>query len=401
MSCGIDPLSEKIALGFCNNVDYEIEWKAEILEDLVRLYRICAEELDTGGTIATERDLVVSILSYMKAAEGGERFVAASEIIEQFSARFAKKITLGGTSVRAAIAMRKFGHRPVLHLITQNDDVRRLIPDDSPFVCSNEDDTFYPHLIVQFDAGDRVRAGSIDIRASQPNRLIYHCNADRIAMRINMDFAELVAAAEVLLISGFNAMQDKRLLRDRLSRVSSIVDGLPAGATIFLEDGAYNEPSFRAVVYGALGRRISVYSMNEDEMREHLERSVDLHDAGQVRNALEDLSRLIPAETIVLHTRHWALAHGRGAARHADALRAGVTMATTRFRHGDNFTMQDYRDIESRSPGETDAEFASVINSMAGGDFFCVPVPAVEQANATTIGLGDAFVGGFLPALLT
>jgi sugar/nucleoside kinase (ribokinase family) len=29
-----------------------------------------------------------------------------------------------------------------------------------------------------------------------------------------------------------------------------------------------------------------------------------------------------------------------------------------------------------------------------------VPVAQVAQSNATTIGLGDAFVGGFLPALL-
>ena len=75
--------------------------------------------------------------------------------------------------------MRKLGYTSALHLITQNDHVRRLIPGDSPYVCSNAADSAHPHLIVQFDRGDRLRAGDIDISARQPNRLIYHCNADR------------------------------------------------------------------------------------------------------------------------------------------------------------------------------------------------------------------------------
>ncbi len=394
-------MSEKIALGFCNNVDYEIVWDAEILEDLIQRYQIDADELAAGGAIQSERDLVVSILGFMRAAEGGERFVASSAIIEQFAARFAKKTTLGGTSVRAAIAMRKLGHRSALHLITRNDQVRRLIPADSPYVCSNEADTFYPHLILQFDQGDRLRANGIDIRARQPNRLIYHCNADRIAMKLNPDFIDLIVDARALLVAGFNAMQDKELLLERLATVARMLASLPADAEVFLEDGDYYEPAFRQVILHALGRRISVYSMNEDELQDHLKRRVALHDPLQVRAALAELQRLIPAESIVLHTRHWALAYGAGASRYAEALRAGVTMATTRFRYGDDFTGTDYRRIESTAPSAKNAETASALNSMAGGTLCCVPVAEVEQRSGATIGLGDAFVGGFLPALLS
>ena len=394
-------MSERIALGFCNNVDYEILWKAAVLEELVLRYKIRADEPNPGIAIQTERDLVVSILGFMQAAGGGERFVSGSALIERFAARFEKKATLGGTAVRAAIAMQKLGHSAALHLITQNDDVRRLIPSGSRYVCSNARDSIHPHLIVQFSAGDRVRAGAIDICASQSDRLIYHCNADRIAMKINPDFADLLGSAQALLISGFNAMQDERLLMERLTTVSQLLNSLPAGARVFLEDGGYFEPRFRQAVYRALGRRINIYSMNEDELQMHLKRRVALRDAGQVRQALEELRRLLPAETIVLHTRHWALAHGEGASRYADALRAGLSMATTRFRYGDDFSLAHYREIESRPPGDQDAAFADVLNATASGQICCLPVAAVEQEKATTIGLGDAFVGGFLPALLT
>lgn len=392
-------MSEKIALGFCNNIDYEIVWRADVLEDLIRLYRIDAEEIDPGRIVESERDLVLSILGFMRASAGGERFVANSDIIEQFAARFQKKITLGGTSMRAAIAMRKLGQSSALHLITQNDQVRRLIPPDNPYVCSSDGDSFYPHLIVQFGLGDRVRARSIDIRARQSNRLIYHCNADRVAMRVNPDFADLISESQVLLISGFNAMQDRRLLADRLATVSSLMKSLPAGAEIYLEDGGYYNPSFRQAVYQTLGRRISVFSMNEEEMQEHLKRKVALRDAEELRNALETLGRLIPAQSIVLHTKHWALAHGKGASRYAAALRAGVSMATARFRNGDEFTRKHYDAIENAAPTDENAAFASAINATAGDHFCCMPVADVSQEGGTTIGLGDAFVGGFLLAL--
>ena len=393
-------MSEKIALGFCNNVDYEIVWDAEILQELVSRYRIGADEPDTQVVIRSERDLVVSILGFMRTSQGGERFVGGSDIIERFAARFDKKVTLGGTSVRAAIAMRKLGYRSALHLITQNDHVRRLIPPGSSYVCSNDDDSLYPHLIVQFDAGDRVKAGAIAIRARQANRLIYHCNADRIAMRIAPDFADLIGAANILLISGFNAMQSKPLLLERLREVRRLLRRLPKDAIVYLEDGGYYDPAFRQLIYGALGSRLGVYSLNEDELQSHLKRKIALSDIGQVRRALIDLQRVIPAETIVLHTRRWALAHGAGAGRFAAALRAGVTMATTRFRYGDNFTRANYNEIAGRAPNRPGAEFARAFNALAGGSAICVPVADVDQENGVTIGLGDAFVGGFLPALV-
>lgn len=394
-------MSEKIALGFCNNVDYEIEWNSAVLEDLVIHYRIRPDELHTRSQIQSERDLLVSILGFMQRAEGGERFVSDSALIERFAARFEKKITLGGTSVRAAIAMRKLGYTSALHLITQNEDVRRLIPADSPYVCSNSRDSVYPHLIVQYGAGDRICAGEIDIRARRPNRLIFHCNADRIAMRLAPEFADLVAEAEVMLISGFNAMQDQQLLEERLATVSRMLARLPDGAMVFLEDGGYFDPGFRQVVYRTLGTRVSVYSMNEDELQEHLKRRIELSDAGHVRTALDELHRNIPAAAIVLHTAKWALAHGDCASAFAGALKAGVTMATTRFRYGDGFTIANYREIKNRAPSDENANFAQAINAMGGGDLYCVPVAQVEQTKATTIGLGDAFVGGFLPALLS
>ena len=75
-------------------------------------------------------------------------------------------------------------------------------------------------------------------------------------------------------------------------------------------------------------------------------------------------------------------------------------MATTRFRYGDEFTRADHSEIAASAPNPEGAAFARAFNVATGDGAVCVPVADVPQENAVTVGLGDAFVGGFLPALL-
>ncbi len=396
-------MNERIALGFGNNIDYEIGWDSTVFEELILRHNIRKDELDVNRVIDSERDLVISILSFLELGSGGERFVASSSIIEVLAQRFEKKITLGGTSVRAAIAMRKLGHKSALHLVTINDHVRRLLPQNSPYVCSNGEDSSYPHLIVQFMENTCVTAGDIDIRSSHANRLIYHCDTDNIAMNLNEDFADLITDAEVFLIAGFNAMQSEALLSQRLVSVQKMMASLPIGALVYYEDAGFYNPAFSRLIRSTLAEKINIYSLNEDELQDYLNRRLDLLDVEQIRSALPELHKLIPVPAIVVHTKHWALAYGKDAARLARPLKAATTMATTRYCFGDNFTPANYKAVESLPPTEVNMAFADAINRLPGDHLHCVPVANVGHIKsplATTVGLGDAFVGGFLPALL-
>ena len=82
-----------------------------IVEDLATQYAIRADELDPSVAVRSERDLVRSVLAFVRDGVGGERFVASSDIVEAFAARFTRRITLGGTGVRAAVAMSRLGVR--------------------------------------------------------------------------------------------------------------------------------------------------------------------------------------------------------------------------------------------------------------------------------------------------
>lgn len=396
----MQPPKPRIALGMGNNVDYEIVWDSAAIEALVRRHGVCAADLREERPIAGERDLLISILRFVQAGIGGERTVLASPVLEAFARHFETGVTLGGTPVRAAIAMRTLGHTAALHLVTLNDHVRRLLPEGCQFVCSSESETLYPHLIVQFGPGARVRANDIDLCAPRPNRIIYHHDTDNICMALNPAFGDLVAEAQVMLIGGFNAMQSEPLLRDRLATLGRIMDRLPSGARVFYEDAGFYNPALAHVILDILGPRMDIYSLNEDELQAHLGRSINLLDAAQVRDALADLQRQIPAPMLVVHSMYWALTWGQGAPALAPALKGGVTMATTRYCHGDGFAAGDYHHTAALPPNEASAAFAAAIQALAPDCVACVPVAQVEVACPTTIGLGDAFVGGFLPALL-
>lgn len=74
-------------------------------------------------------------------------------------------------------------------------------------------------------------------------------------------------------------------------------------------------------------------------------------------------------------------------------------MVTTRFCYGDDFTAENYREVEALSLQQEGEVFAQALKKLLGSNVCCVLVVQVDPSNVTTIGLGDAFVGGFLAAL--
>ncbi|NJP95525.1 hypothetical protein HCN51_39865 [Nonomuraea sp. FMUSA5-5] len=391
--------ASRVILGLGGCVDHELKLTAEVLEQLVAEYRIAAAELTSPATVTSERDLVVSILGYVARGGGGEHFVASAPALRAFASRFPYRETLGGTSVRAGIVMSRLGVPSTLHLVSVNDTVRRLLPADCAYVSSGAGDTFHPHLIVQYDQGLRVRAGDIDIAAPFPNRLIYVNDPANAAMLLTGDLGDRLSAADVFLISGFNAMRDEAELGDRLATLKEHMRRLPPTAVTYFEDAAYHEPAFSRRVRDELLDVIDVYGLNEDELQSYLGRPVDLLSAEDVARALTEVHELIPVPTLVLHTKYWAAALGAG--RYEAALDTGTVMAATRYRHGDAFTEEDVERLRRLPRRPESVAFAAALRSRMGATVDCVPGFALDVQNPTTVGLGDTFVGGFLAELAT
>jgi sugar/nucleoside kinase (ribokinase family) len=390
------PNASRVVLGLGGCVDYELKLTADVLERLVTEYGVGVAELAAPVAVTSERDLLVSILGYVARGGGGEHFVASAPVLEAFAGRFRHRATLGGTSVRAGILLSKLGIPSTLHLVSVNDTVRRLLPPDGDYISSGTEDTFYPHLIVQYDQGLRIRAGDLDLTAPFPNRLIYVNDPANSAMLLTDDLGDRLGNAGVFLISGFNAMRDAGELAERLASLRSHMRRLPPGAVTYFEDAAYHEPAFSRLVRDALLDTIDVYGLNEDELQSYLGHPVDLLSPPAVADALTAAHALIRVPTLVLHTKYWAATLG---ADYGDALDTGIVMAATRYRHGDDFTDEDVDQLRRRRRRPESVAFATALRELMGGTVRCVPAFALDVKNPTTVGLGDTFVGGFLAAV--
>lgn len=394
-------MSKRLVLGLGGTVDYEIAWDPGVLEQLVVELGITSAELDAWAPIASERDLLRSLLAFVRDGVGGERFVASSDIVEAFAARFDVRVTLGGTCVRAAIAMDTLGVPAMVHLVSIDDHVRRLLPASTTYLCSAPADTTDPHLIVQFPAGSRVSAGDVDVVAADPNRIIYVNDPPNRELVLDEGLGAELASADVFLVSGFNVIQDEATLEARLASLRAHMAHLPPDALVYFEDAGYHVPKLRLLVRDRLLDLVDVYAMNEDELALWLDRPVDLLDPADVATALLDLHAVLPARTLVVHTKHWSLAYGADAAAYRDALRGGIVMASTRYVRGDGFTPMDYWATAAREPGADAVAFAAAIERRLPDEVACVPAFVLDVDRPTTIGLGDTFVGGFLAALAT
>jgi len=387
-----------LVLGLGGTVDYEIEWDSRVFEGLIRDFEIRSDELSTREPIVDERALVVTVLGFLERGVGGERFVASSDIVLAFASRFRTRVTLGGTGVRAGIAMHSLGVPSTQHLVSIDDNVRQLLPESIAWISSADGDTLDPHLIVQFAAGARVSAGDIDITARSANRVILANDPPNREMRLSPRLGPTLRTADAFLVSGFNTMQDPSLLESRLDELAQAMGELPESALVFYEDAGFYEPGFSARVRERLLDRIDVYSLNEDELQEYLGRPLDLLDPAAIATALVEARRLIPAPVLVVHSRFWALAFGSDAERYRAALAGGVAMAATRYRVGDGHTARDYAETTALAVHSGGVAFAAAIEARFHGRVVCVPAYDLRPENPTTIGLGDTFVGGFFAA---
>ncbi|MFJ4037277.1 ADP-dependent glucokinase/phosphofructokinase [Microbacterium sp. NPDC090007] len=390
-------MAHDLVLGLGGTVDYEIRWDAEVLTALARGHGIRFDELTTTTPIIDERALVVTVLAFLAAGGGGERFVLSSEIVEAFSRHFDTRITLGGTGVRAGIALDRIGVPTVQHLVSIDDNVRRLLPASMRVVSSATRDTLDPHLIVQYPEGATVRLADGQVTAPASNRIIFANDAPNREMAIAADLGEALAQASAFLVSGFNTMQDAELLERRLVDLAHAMRRLPTEALVYYEDAGFYRRELSVRVRRRLLDRIDVYGMNEDELQEYLDRPVDLLAPDDVVAALAEVHRIIPARALVVHTKYWAIAVGPAAARHRVALESAVRTAATRYRLGDACTAGDLDETARLPRHEGGRAVVSAVERVlpsAG-----VAAHVVDTAHPTTIGLGDTFVGGFLAAV--
>lgn len=399
MTCEVMPMTQDLFLGFGNNVDYEVKLDVQILKDMAEYYRITDEDIKDVD-IRDIRSLLISIFAHMQTGRGDERIVASNEILDEFTKYFNYSASMGGTPIRAALALSKLGIDSFLHYTSYNDLIKRYTPPRCRVVTSSESEQIFPHLIIQFNKGDTIESENLHISAPKANRIIYHRDIDVQELMINPAFFDEASRARAIGMSGFNAIQDEDVLRDRLLLVSDRLKKLPDSCLVYYEDGGFYNNAFRNVVSEVIGPQIDIHGMNEDELQTVIGKKIRLYDVDEVIEALECAKRSSRSKCLLVHTSEWALIYGDGCTRYGKFIKNGINLATTRLIYGDCFTIDDYYSVKDLNLKKESVEFKSVIERLSSTEVFCEPSYSVANKNLTTIGLGDSFVGGFLSAIV-
>lgn len=214
----------EIVLGLQSTVDYEVRLDRGTLESLAAEWGVGVADLDAHRPIDDERSLLAVLLAHLRDGVGGERFAASSAIVEAFSLRFPREMTLGGTPLRAALAMRALGVPALLHLVSTDPHARRLIPADVRSITSATGDTLDPHLILQWAAGDAVRVDGVELVAPHPNRLIVTNDPPARELVLSAELGRELDDCRVFLVSGLNSIQEPERLEARIGELRTLLE---------------------------------------------------------------------------------------------------------------------------------------------------------------------------------
>lgn len=394
-----------IAMGFQNTVDFELEWDPDIFHSLIDSYQIHESEICCDVQIRSERDIIIALLGYMRSGTGGERFTSSDSIVRSFADRFSYEITLGGTPVRAAESMGRLGYRCCLHACSFNRYFRDLVSPTVDWITSvpDEGDAFHPHVIFQFPKGAHIKGNDINFTVPRSNRAIFDYDLPSKRLMINEDFRAMIKDSKVFLAAGYNVIEDKEVLKRRLNTTIQIMEELSPECITFYEDGGHEDISIGLLTIQTLAPHLDMLSLNEDELQGYVQHSVDITNAEEVAAAVKEMYEQAKVPLLICHSAYWALAYGVQPRNVQKALEGGIWMASTRFRIGSRFTEQDYEDTKAIPARHSSIGFCRRLTSLLGEErLLCLPGLDLDHVGRpVTIGLGDAFIGGFLPGLLS
>jgi Archaeal ADP-dependent phosphofructokinase/glucokinase len=397
-------MNERVALGFHTCVDYELVWDTSIIERQIRAFDIHADELKVDIEADSERAVWIMSLAHLKAGIGCEIVPDQSEICVEFSNYFDYRITLGGTPTRAAIILDCMGYPSLLQTSCYNEHVKRLMPANVRVLPGVDADhtEIYPHIILQCAGGVRIQANDIDFITPRENRILISRDEYSLNMPILDDaYGEMIRGCEAFLLGSFTEIMDFDVLKDRMKKTKKLLSYLPKDATIMMEDGCYVKSEFRHYVHQQLAPQLNLISMNEDELQQYIEKKIKILNPQEVKEAIEYVSKKIGVKSIIIHSAAWALVYGEKVDAWKIPLENGVIMASTRFRKGDFFTLDDYERTKELPDKKESVIFCKQIKDMVGDKIHCIPSKDLGFVkNPTVVGLGDSFAGGILLGLL-
>lgn len=408
---------QRPVLAYTSNLDAIVKWDADSFNRLLDKYLKEEPSFREEESVHNMEDFARIVSYFAINGYGGEVDIESQEVIDTLGQYFEIGYGLGGTCAQGTAALAEMGFPTLVHITDRSQEVigdwmnadhiwtvnrSGLVPlsehisGEAPLI----------HVIMQYTKGDIIKARGTEYEVKLSNRLIMGYDQVHKVMPVESSFLEYCEAhADKIYsydISGFNAILDMDVMKERLSELSTHYQAVKKKnpeCAIYFESAHFISSSIREYTYSVLTEYMHIMGMNEEELVDLTEKMQHQVDKDRIESVIEGLDYLLdiyPVTGIIMHSKDYSLYYGgeMPGVNLEMSLTLGNLMSGTRARIGRYGTWDDCLATLELPLSEIGVEFAGRLKEMAlKHQAILVPSRYMEKPKST-IGLGDTFVAG-------
>ena len=361
----------------------------------------------------TQYKFLHAIVYYCINGIGGEVDIEDFNIIHN---TFDTKLGMGGTATQGAMALAAVKCPSIVHLTDDSKEVCQILESSQIYTVSEEEHLIHTdqvkaqaeqeiHYIIQFKKGDLIQLGDQKISIPVSNRLI----VTKITVNETVPFSEAyfhyiekhAQKVKSNVLSSFNAVQKKEVLKERLDYVQEHCKKYKANnekAIIYFEDAHYHNLEVRRMCLDTLYPHVDIVSMNEEELAYTLEMYQHPIKIEDLLSCIEGIRFLIRSfhiqKGVIVHTKDYSMYVGNQLEYDIESgLMYGNMMATAKAMNGWYGTRQQIAEVMKLPLSEKGMKNWNIVRENGIKDVIVVPSKYIDKPQYT-IGLGDSFVAG-------
>lgn len=402
--------------GYTSNYDVVLKWDPGVYNDILERFLTEAPAAEPGDTIGSMEDFARISASCVTRGIGANFDITDFAVCDYLLASFETERALGGTGAQGAAALKTLGFPISVHLTDSCVSVCGMLDGKGvesvgaqgpiPIAQAASDVAPVYHMILQFSKGDIIRIGGREHVIPVSNRLILFYDQIHKSVPLNEYFldywSEHAADISSYLISGFDAIIDPEIMRERLKRLVPhyrVMKEKNPGMKLYCEGAYYMNPQVKEILFEAAGPLADIVGTNEEELAAQnamFNVTTSVTDMASVIEGLEAFMARYEIKGVILHTKDYSMYYG--AAMPGTDIEKGLTMgnlmAGARAIRGRYGTYEDCERVLEYPLSEAGLAFYESLRELAPEKrAVLVPSRYIDHPKYT-IGLGDTFVSG-------
>ena len=405
-------------LAYSSNLDAVLKWDVDSFNRLLDDYLKEKPAFHQEESVDSMEDFARIVSYFAINGYGGEVDITSQKVIDKLNTYFEIEYGIGGTCAQGARALGKMELPILVHLTDCSKevildwlDLRQISAVQNmqrvPLMECVSDKKPLLHVIVQYTKGDIIWVNGKAHEVPLSNRLIMGFDQVHKVLPIEPDFLryceEHAQSMYSYNISGFNAMLDLEILKEKLEDLVLHLKKVKANnpnCIIYLESAHYISSAIREYTYSMLAETIDILGMNEEELvnlTREMEQEVDVNDLRSILDGVEYLLQKYPIRGTVVHSKDYSLYFGEDISE--IDLEMGMTlgnlMSATKARLGVPGTIEECQETLELPLSKIGMAYANELGTIGIKDKKVILVPSrYMETPKSTIGLGDTFVAG-------